>query len=248
MSARTFRLWSWVIVALLIAATIGFPVLLKVVVDLIVQGRHIGGARGAVALVFGIYGKLILIALLGLISAYAVGRRAYTTGQSAWWGLFAFLAVVAGSDAIFTFGNFWAANFVVGMLSGIGLLMVILASAPLLVLLFVFRAPYEKCLKPGEKFDAVSWPGRVPTGKIFRVSAVMLSFTVIGFLFVRVLIFMVSIDQYLHILKFSYPFTKILSLVGLLSWFSIAVSGILLGIALRICARNGSANMATRNG
>ena len=238
MSARTFRLWSWAIIALLIAATIGFPFLLKAAVDFIMQGRHIGGARGAVALVFGIYGKLALIGLLGLVSAFAVGWRAYTTGQGAWWGGIAFLTVFVAGGAIFAFGNFWAANFVVGALYRIGLLVVIMVSAPLLVLLFVFGADYEKCLKPGEKINIILWPGRFPVGKIFSLSAGIYSLSSAAYLAYHLLI-SISINIYLAIEKFIKTYIIIIfDIVAVLSWIVFIISGLMLGVALRICAAN----------
>jgi hypothetical protein len=77
--------------------------------------QGIGGACGAVALVFGIYLRLPVVIGVGIYLAFLVWKRSRQVGFHPWAFIFLVIIYLAALPFLFSFGNFWAASFALGI-------------------------------------------------------------------------------------------------------------------------------------
>ena len=75
----------------------------------------VGGACSAVALVFAIYIRLSIIIGVGVCLAILTWKQSRIVGAQPWGFLFVVLTYIAAFPFLFAFGNFWAANFALGI-------------------------------------------------------------------------------------------------------------------------------------
>lgn len=99
---------------LLVLGTLAFPFLIKLIVSL--TGPHSGGTGGAVALVAGILLKPVFLLVILCLFMLPIGKRLRGLDMNLGWLLFAFMSFAASWQFLFSFGNFWGANFSVGVL------------------------------------------------------------------------------------------------------------------------------------
>lgn len=147
-----------------------FPFLLRTAVLTKVGGHCGGGVCGAVAAVLGVYLKLLLILVGAAIVLYVTVKRVRGT-LSCWWGGFAVATVWGAAAFLFAAGNFWGANFSVGLL---------FATLPwsllaLVVLTVVLSFDIETTPGFTGRITGLTGPFGLPSGKIYVATAVWLS-------------------------------------------------------------------------
>lgn len=113
MTGRSFTK-RWMIALLgLVLFGLAFPFILGPLVYATGCGR-IGGACGAMALVFGVFLRLPIVIGIGIYLAILAWKRSSAVGLFPWGFAFVLLTYLAASTLLFGFGNFWAARFALG--------------------------------------------------------------------------------------------------------------------------------------
>lgn len=115
LSGRGYVVWIVLSFACLGATVVFFPHLLRWLVLAMAKGHCSGGVCGALAAVLGVYLKLAVILIAALLVGVATWRR--VRGRlSLWWIGFAMATLWGAGGFLFAAGNFWGANFAVGLL------------------------------------------------------------------------------------------------------------------------------------
>ena len=120
MTARSF-MKQWL--AALLGVTLfgmAFPFLLPTLIYA-TDCRNVGGACGAVALVFGIVLRLPVVIGVGIYLAVLTWKRSRVLSLLPWGFAFVLLTYIAASPIVFGFGNFWASRFALGVSGEYGL-------------------------------------------------------------------------------------------------------------------------------
>ncbi len=120
---------------LLLLLALLFPFFLYIVAHL-TGCAGVGGACGAVGALAGIYVKLPLTFLILLVIGWSAFRRIHGLRLGAEWFLLAALLLLTAFQPLAAFGNFWGANFAVGMI--FTSFMPLLCLVPLLIFLGVY--------------------------------------------------------------------------------------------------------------
>lgn len=174
-SARTFRRRMLYSFALLLVGTIGFPFLLYFLVKMS-SCQGVGGACGALAAVVGIYLKSLLLFVCGGLFVLTAIKR--MRGMWAWpWFGFVLAIAWANFPLLFAFGNFWGANFSVGLILMSKIAFVLLL--PIVMLSLILSINLESKSKFRGGMLSVKGPGNLPIGYIYCLSALLASFAVL---------------------------------------------------------------------
>lgn len=115
MTASLFRMLAFGAVMALVAFTAAFPFIPSALVRLS-SCQGVGGACGAVAAVIGLTLKPLGVQAALLALAVAVGMRMMRLGMSTRWTIAAAVMFVALIPGLTMMGNFWGANFGLGLL------------------------------------------------------------------------------------------------------------------------------------
>lgn len=170
-STRAFLIAVSISVTMLLLGTFGFRYVLYAAVQL--SSCHGGsGSCGALAVVLGLLLKPAILLISLLIYMYAVTRRLWRN-LSLFWLLFPVLLIAANSQYLYAFGNFWGANFSLGILYVGG------QHIPMLISLVVFTVVlFAAGGKPAsrESFGIIGVKSDygVPIGLAYTLSAVWL--------------------------------------------------------------------------
>jgi len=161
----------WLVATLLYLAAIVFlfPYFLRWVVLTVVGGScsGAGGACGALATVIGVYVKPVLV-LIGIV-LYTLSAFKRLRGEfSRFWAVFAVAVIYASAPLLYALGNFWGANFSVGILA---------LSAPLpLVALLLFGILLTLDIEDAPGYSGslvdVTGPFGLPSGKLYAATAI----------------------------------------------------------------------------
>jgi hypothetical protein len=117
LTARSFtKRWLAGLLGLTLLA-LAFPFLLPPLVYA-TNCKGVGGACGAIAVVFGIYLRLPIVIGIGIYLAVVGWKRSRTLGLLPWGFVFILLNYIAASPLLFGFGNFWGARFALGVPGG----------------------------------------------------------------------------------------------------------------------------------
>lgn len=114
MTRKQFAIYSGVFTALWIALIGGFPPLIFAAV------KTIGCAVdtcGAVALMFGLFGRIILVFVYAIAMLTFIARRCARAGLSVLWTPAGLLWLLAAHDVLLAGFNFWAVGFPLGIFS-----------------------------------------------------------------------------------------------------------------------------------
>lgn len=165
-----YAVWMFIAFGFLACTVLFFPVLLGALVPILAGGRCGGGACGALAVVLGIFLKPMLILIGAALAALATFRRVRGT-LSGWWAVFAGMAMWGSAAFLFGAGNFWGANFAVGMLR-----LIMPWSLLSLVVLTVFLSlDIEGRPAFSGRIAAITGPFGLPIGALYIVTAIWLS-------------------------------------------------------------------------
>jgi hypothetical protein len=116
MGVDRYRMRLMTFAAILAVFTIGFPYILYGLVSL-TSCRNVGGACGAVAVGIGVIGKPagILVAIGGFF--FIIWKRMPALGMSRLWNIATAIVLLGSIGTLVVFGNFWGANFVLGLIA-----------------------------------------------------------------------------------------------------------------------------------
>ncbi|MBB3593919.1 hypothetical protein FHX08_004322 [Rhizobium sp. BK529] len=114
MTRRQFATYSSVFTALLIAFIGGFPFLLYAGLKTTACAAD---TCGAAALVFALFGRIILVFVYAIAMLTLVARRCARAGLGVLWTLASLLWLLVARDVLLAGFNFWAAGFSLGILS-----------------------------------------------------------------------------------------------------------------------------------
>jgi hypothetical protein len=114
MTRKSFAIYSSVFTALWIALIGGFPLLLFAAVKTTACAAD---TCGAVALVFGLFGRIILVFVYAVAMLTFIARRCARAGLSVLWTPAAVLWLLAAHDVLLAGFNFWAVGFSLGLFS-----------------------------------------------------------------------------------------------------------------------------------
>lgn len=103
----------------LIVLTLGFPFFLQAVVAATGCAAGGGGACGAVAVIVGMYVKPPLVYIIVIGIGVAMIRRMLSLNLGFGWWVATFFWLLTSSGLFISLGNFWGANFAMGLI-GIG--------------------------------------------------------------------------------------------------------------------------------
>jgi hypothetical protein len=168
MTRKSFARYSSLLTVLCIALIAGFPFLLHAAVKATACAAD---TCGAVALVFGLYGRIILIVVYAIAILTLIARRCARAGLSVLWTLACLLWLLAAYDVLLAGFNFWAVGFSLGIL---------FVRSPV-TLLFLFAFIVFLSLWKGNdesRADALTIPWRIAGISAF-VSAVIAAVTVL---------------------------------------------------------------------
>ena len=138
--------------ALLVFGMLAFPFFIQLAVS--ITGPHSFGSGGAVALLAGILLKPLFLLVILWLFMLPIGKRLRGLDMNFGWLLFAFMSFAASWQFLFSFGNFWGANFSAGILR---------TNAPYSLMLFfgfilfISALPDKKEKRPLELPEKVAW-------------------------------------------------------------------------------------------
>lgn len=144
---RMFKCFSFLILGIL-----SFPFIIQLAVS--VTGPHSGGTGGAVALVAGTLLKPLFLLMVLYQFMLPIRKRLRGLEMNFGWVLLAFLSFAASWQFLFSFGNFWGANFSVGIMN---------ARVPYSLMLFfgfilfVSALPDKRGNRAPEVLNKVAW-------------------------------------------------------------------------------------------
>lgn len=171
LTGHSFIKWVVISICLLLFSTILFKWFLWVAIMLTTGGKCGGGICGALGVVFGIYGKILLLFIFVLITVYAVFRRLRMVGSQIWL-LFVLALILPSAAPLFAIGNFWGANFSLGILY---------MRSPSFLLVNMFAFLILLCISMEEKpafsgsINSVKWQGKIPVGFLYVLSCFLLA-------------------------------------------------------------------------
>lgn len=116
MTKSDFRTKAMLWLGVLVGFVLAFPLILKALVGLS-NCRGIGGACGALAAVIGALLKPAVVLLVGLWLVWMIHRRLRGLGMGAGWSVAALLWLFGSMQFLVGFGNFWGANFSLGIIA-----------------------------------------------------------------------------------------------------------------------------------
>lgn len=114
MTRKSFAIYSSVFTALWIAIIVGFPLLLLAAMKTIACAAD---TCGAVALVFALFGRIILVLVYAIAMLTFIARRCARAGLGVLWTLAGVLWLLAARDVLLAGFNFWAVGFSLGIFS-----------------------------------------------------------------------------------------------------------------------------------
>ena len=115
MNRRRYLKGLMIALLCLVAGIALFPFVIIAIVKL--YGPLPLGAGGALASMIGVVGKPILLLAIALFLLDHVWKRLVYADVSRWWLLFPLLLLFACFQSLFAIGNFWGANFSVGLVT-----------------------------------------------------------------------------------------------------------------------------------
>lgn len=139
MHRSSFALWAGSAIIAMACAIHFFPMLLYGAVSAS-NCKGVGGACGAVAVVFGLFGRLLLVAIFAIVMGILVWRRARGASLSGLWAFPVLVWILASLPFLQGVNNFWGANFSAGLLYIAPPLMLV-AMIVLVVFLSVYDSP-----------------------------------------------------------------------------------------------------------
>lgn len=131
---------------------LGFPFIIYFAV--FVAGPLSGGGGGAVALVAGVLLKSLFLLMVLYQFMSPIRKRLRGLEMNFGWVLLAFLSFAASWQFLFSFGNFWGANFSVGILKPPAPYSLILFFG---LILFVSALPDKKDDRAPAALNKVAW-------------------------------------------------------------------------------------------
>lgn len=221
MTKSDFRAKAMLGIGVLIGFVLAFPFILKALVSLS-SCRGVGGACGALAAVIGALMKPAVVVLIGLWLIWIVYRRLRGLGMSAGWSAAALLWLLGSMQLIVGIGNFWGANFALGIIAFPSMVLTVL-----LLLLVAFLCFAEPSAVHSDR------PDNFAAWIIAMIASAHATVLMASSVFLGVLMipfagrFLASLAS--PVMSVLHPITKVASLglplrmVGVLGWIDVAV-------------------------